>query len=71
MSTLAEIEEALPLFSAEELAKLEQFIRKTRREKESARQFSLTTIHPASVGGILKPLGSRADWYDEMLGDRG
>ena len=36
MSTLAEIEKAVPQFSAEELAELEQFIRRARREKERA-----------------------------------
>lgn len=66
MSTLAEIEKAVPQFSAEELAELEQFIRKARREKERARKPSLRDIEPVSVGRILQPLGTRDEWYDEM-----
>jgi len=71
MSTLAEIEMAVPHFSAEELAELEQFIRKARREKQDAQRPSLRDIEPASVGRILEPIGTRDDWYDEMLEGRG
>lgn len=70
MSTLAELEAAVPQLSAEELAELEQFIRKTRREKESAQKPSLRDIKPVSVGKILRPLGTRDEWYDEMLEGR-
>jgi hypothetical protein len=66
MSTLAEIEDVVPQLSAEELAELEQFIRKARREKERARRPSLLNIAPVSVGRILLPLGTRDQWYDEM-----
>jgi TATA-binding protein-associated factor Taf7 len=66
MSTLAEVEAAVPQLSAEELAELEQFIRKTRREKENAQRPSLRDIKPVSVGKILRPLGTRDEWYDEM-----
>ncbi len=66
MSTIAEIEKAVPQLSAEELAKLEQFIRKARREKERGRKPSLRDIEPVSVGRILQPLGTRDQWYDEM-----
>jgi len=66
MSTIAEIEKAVPQLSAEELAELEQFIRKARREKERARRPSLRDIEPMSVGRILQPLGTRDQWYDEM-----
>jgi len=66
MSTIAEIEKAVPQRSAEELAELEQFIRKARREKERADRPSLRDIEPMSVGGILQPLGTRDQWYDEM-----
>lgn len=84
MSTLAEVEAAVPQLSAEELAELEQFIRKTRREKEQAQRPSLRDIQPVSVGKIysaldlppldlgrtLIPLGTREEWYDEMLEGR-
>jgi TATA-binding protein-associated factor Taf7 len=65
MSTIAEIEKAVPQLSAEELAELEQFIRKTRRARERARTPSLRDIEPVSVGRILQPLGTREQWYDE------
>lgn len=66
MSTLAEIEKAVPQFSAEELAELEQFIRRARRAKEHAQKPTLRDIVPLSVGRILQPLGTRDQWYDEM-----
>lgn len=70
MRTLAEIEKAVPHFSAEELAELEQFIRNARREKENARKPSLRGIEPVSVGTILQPIGTRDEWVDEMLEGR-
>ena len=66
MSTIGEIERAVPQFSAEELAALEQLIHKARRDKERVRKPSLRDIVPVSVGRILVPLGTRAEWYDEM-----
>ncbi|MGA3171585.1 MAG: hypothetical protein ABSE62_11300 [Chthoniobacteraceae bacterium] len=70
MSTLAEIEMAVPHLSSDELAELEQFVRKARREKEHGERPSLRDIEPTSVGKILAPLGARGDWYDEMLEGR-
>ena len=84
MSTLAEVEAAVPQLTAEELAELEQFIRKTRREKEQAQKPSLRDFKPVSVGAVrsaldlppldlgqaLRPLGTRDEWYDEMLEGR-
>ena len=57
-------------FSAEELAELEQIIRKARREKEHAQKPSLRGADPVSVGEILKPIGTRDEWYGEMLEGR-
>ena len=57
MSTLAEIEKSVSQFSAEELAKLEQIIRKARRAKEPAQKPSLLDTNPVSVGTILQRLG--------------
>ena len=70
MSTLAEIEKFVSQFSAEELAELEQIIRKARREKEQAQKPSLRDTDPVSVGTILKPIGARDEWYSEMLEGR-
>ena len=66
MSRITEIEKEVPQLSAEELAKLEELIRKTRREKENAGKPSLREIEPVSVGTILQPLGTRDQWYSEM-----
>ena len=71
MSILADIEKSIAQFSAEELAKLEEIIRKARRQKEQARKPSLRDTDPVSVGTILKPIGTRGEWYSEMLEGRG
>ena len=70
MSTLSDIEKSIAQFSAEELAKLEEIIRKARRQKEQARKPSLRDTDPVSVGTILKPIGTRGEWYSEMLEGR-
>ena len=70
MSTLAEIEKYISQFSAEELAELERIVRKTRREKEQAQKPSLRDTNPVSVGRMLKPIGTRDEWYSEMLEGR-
>jgi TATA-binding protein-associated factor Taf7 len=70
MTTLAEIEKSVSKFSAEELAELEQIIRKARREKEHAQKPSLRDADPVSVGEILKPIGTRDEWHSEMLEGR-
>jgi len=70
MSTLAEIEKFVSQFSAAELAELEQIILKARREKEQAQKPSLRDTDPVSVGTILKPIGTRDEWCNEMLEGR-
>ena len=70
MSTLAEIEKSVAQFSSEELAELEQIIRKARRAKEQAQKPSLREMDPVSVGTILKAIGTRDEWYGEMLEGR-
>ena len=71
MSTLAEIEEVVPRLSAEELAELERFVRKARRRKERAAEVSVFDLPPLDLGRMLRPLGDREEWYDEMLEGRG
>lgn len=66
MSTISEIEKAVPKLSAQELAKLERLIRKTRCEREGKSKPTLRDIKPVSVGKILRPFGTRDEWYDEM-----
>lgn len=51
----------------EEMAELEQIIRKARREKEQAQKPSLGDTDPVSVGTILKPIRTREEWNSEML----
>jgi hypothetical protein len=70
MSTLAEIEKAVPQLSVSELATLEEFVRNVRRTHEGSLKPTLRNIEPVSVGRILRPLGSRDEWHDEMLEDR-
>jgi TATA-binding protein-associated factor Taf7 len=67
MGTLAEIEKFVSHFSAEELAELEQIIRKARREKEQVQNPRMRNTDPISVGTILKPIGTRNECYSEML----
>ena len=68
MSTLAEIEEAIPQLTAGELAELEQFVRKAKREKAMEPQRSVMDMEPLNLGEMLRPLGTREEWYDEMRG---
>lgn len=70
MSTLAEVEAAVPQFSAKELAELEQFVRKARLQKARPGGCSALDLPPLDLGKILKPLGGRAEWYDELLEPR-
>jgi len=70
VSTLADIEKSIAQFSAQELSKLEEIIREARRQKEQAQRPSLRETDPVSVGTILKPIGTRDEWYSEMLEGR-
>ena len=70
MSTLTEIEQAVPQLSAEELAELERFIRVARREKARQKPHSVLDLKPLHLGEMLRPLGDREEWYDEMLEGR-
>ena len=67
MNTLAEVEAVLPKLSAEELAELERFVRNVRLMKSRSGGRSALEFPPLDLGRMLQPLGSRADWYDEML----
>ena len=70
MNTLAEVEAVVPQFSAKELEELEQFVRKARLSKTQGRGRSALDLSPLDLGRMLKPLGSREEWYDEMLEGR-
>ena len=66
MSTLAEIEAAIPQLTTAELAELEQFVREAKRGKMTVPQHSVLDIKPSNLGKMLRPLGTREEWYDEM-----
>lgn len=71
MSTLAEIEEAVPRLSNEELEELERFIRQTKQRKAAPKPHSVLDIKSSHLGEMLRPLGDREEWHDEMLEGRG
>lgn len=70
MSTLAQVEALVQQFSTEDLLKLEQFVHKTRLQKNQSRGASALDLPPLDLGRMLKPLGDREEWYEEMLRDR-
>lgn len=70
MSTLAEIEAAIPKLNAEELAELERFVQSERRKALQPAGRSVLDIPPANVGRILKSLSSDDDLLGEMLEGR-
>jgi hypothetical protein len=70
MSTLADVEAVVVQFSAEQLAELEQFVRQTRIEKTQGGGRSALDLPPLDLGRMLQPLGTRDQWYDEMLEER-
>ena len=70
MNTLAEVEAVVPQFSALELAELEQFVRQARLKKAQGRGRSALDLPPLDLGRQLKSLGTREEWYDEMLEGR-
>ncbi len=67
MSTLAEVEAVVPQFSAQELAELERFVRQARLTKAKSSGRSALDLPPLDLGRMLKPLGTREEWYDDML----
>ena len=71
MNTLPEIEAVVVHFSPEQLAELEQFVRRTRLEKVQCRGPSALDLGPLDLGQMLQPIGDRKEWYDEMLEGQG
>ena len=70
MSTLAEIEAAVPRLTEEELLKLERLVRQTRRGPAGHPAPVAFDLPPLQLGQLLRPLGGREEWYDEMLEGR-
>ncbi|MBM4094684.1 MAG: hypothetical protein FJ276_35545 [Planctomycetes bacterium] len=67
MSTLHDIENIVAQFSPEDLAELERVIRKMRFQKTRSGGRSALDLPPLDLGHVLQPLGTREEWYDEML----
>lgn len=70
MSTLAEIEAAVPKLNAMELAELERFVQEERRKAATVRAHSVLDIPTVTVGRILRPFPTDEDLLDEMLEGR-
>ena len=71
MSTLAEVQAAVPHLTARELLELEETVRRARKQKPmELPQPSLRDLEAVSVGAVLAPLGTRDEWYREMLEGR-
>ena len=70
MSTLHDIERVIVLFSREELAQLEWFVRRMRLQKTRSEGHIALDLPPLKLGRMLEPLGTRDQSYDEMLENR-
>jgi hypothetical protein len=69
MSTLAEIENAVPQLGVEELGELERFVRSVRLVRTKQRKPSALDLPPLRLGTMLKPLSAEDDLLEEMLND--
>lgn len=69
MSTLAEIEMAIPHLAADELSHLERLIH-SLRVRQSKKQRSAFDLAPLQLGKVLKPLSAEEDLLEEMLAAR-
>lgn len=69
MSTLLEIENAVPQLGESELSHLEQFVRLLRLQRAGKRRQSALDLPPLQLGRVLQPLSSEDDLLEEMLDD--
>ena len=70
MSTLSEIEAALPSLNAEELAALVQRVTLEMCKVMRAPDHSVLDIAPVSIGRVLRPFSPDDDFLGEMLEGR-
>jgi hypothetical protein len=61
MSTLAEIERAVPLLEIADLGNLERFVRAVRLRRTQPARPSAFDLPPLSLGEVLTPLGVEED----------
>ena len=69
MSTLAEIEEALPKLTPDEISALRRKLEAIAPEQSQPRK-SLRDIKPVDLGAMLKPFSSDDDILGEMLDEK-
>ena len=69
MSTLAEIEAAVPGLGLHELTHLERLVRATRLRLERQSRPSALDLPPLRLGTILQPLEPDDDLLEEMMDD--
>ncbi len=69
MSTLVEIETAIPHLGEAELSHLERFLRALRLHKANKPKRSAFDLPPLRLGKMLKPLTAEDDLLEEMLND--
>ncbi len=69
MSTLAEIEAAIPLLSPKELSELERLVHSARRRQAGGVRRSPLDLPPLRLGEVLRPLSAEDDLLAEMLDD--
>ncbi len=67
MSTLAEIETAVPSLGLRELEHLEHVVRATRLKRERQLRPSALDLPPLSLGVVLQPLSPDDDLLEEMM----
>lgn len=69
MSTLTEIEMAIPHLDPAELSHLERMVHSLRLRKEQTKRPSAFDLSPLHLGKVLKPLTAEDDLLEEMLDD--
>lgn len=69
MSTLTEIEMAIPHLDLAELSHLERVVHSLRSRKPPPRRLSAFDLGRLQLGKVLKPLTPEDDLLEEMLDD--
>lgn len=69
MSTLTEIEMAIPHLDLAELSRLERLVHSVRSRREQPKRRSAFDLEPLQLGKVIKPLTTDDDLLEEMLDD--
>jgi hypothetical protein len=70
MANLQVIESELAGASYDELLEVEKLLNEAKEQKRAKKVRSLLDLKPRSLGGMLAPLPTREEMYDEMLEDK-